>query len=179
MIYYITSLMTDPDAIITIITAAVAYVILFFILKRRRKTPVIHIIICEFLLTEWAAMLIYISFLMWYTPDMSAHLNLNLIPFYSIYIAAKYNLYIGLWQYVLNIFIFVPLGILLPLVFSERMKRFKNVMLTGLIISFLIEMIQIIPDRDTDIDDIIMNVIGTVAGFMIYKLFQKINAIRK
>lgn len=67
---------------------------------------------------------------------------------------------------ILNIILFIPLGILLPLM-NERYVKLKNTALFGLCMTFAIEILQIFTFRLTDINDIITNFAGTVIGYHI------------
>ena len=71
-----------------------------------------------------------------------------------------------------NIGLFVPLGMLLPLV-SRRFQSLKRVLLLGLCASLMIETIQFVlrfvgSPRAVDIDDVILNTLGAGVGFVIY-----------
>lgn len=89
--------------------------------------------------------------------------NINLIPFQSW----------GAMTYILNIFMFMPLGFLLPLIWEDFRKIWK-VAAVGLTFSFAIEICQLFCYRATDVDDLLMNTIGTVVGYVIWVLFHKI-----
>lgn len=68
-------------------------------------------------------------------------------------------------QIIMNILMFIPWGLLLPLSF-ERFKRNKTVILTTAIISISIEMLQGVTTIGTfDVDDIFGNVLGAEIGF--------------
>jgi glycopeptide antibiotics resistance protein len=74
-----------------------------------------------------------------------------------------------------NLALFVPLGILLPLV-SNRFLTFKRVLLFALFLSLSVESIQFLlrffgNPRAVDIDDVILNTLGACVGFAIYKSF--------
>lgn len=89
--------------------------------------------------------------------------NINLIPF-----ADGASL-----SFILNIFCFVPLGFLSPFL-SDVYKKGKNILLLGLFFSLIIELSQMFTlYRATDIDDLLTNVIGTILGFLGYKLINK------
>ena len=69
-----------------------------------------------------------------------------------------------------NIALFLPLGILLPL--ATKFRSLKQVMLVALLLSFSIEAIQfalrfIGNARAVDIDDVILNTLGALLGFVI------------
>lgn len=65
---------------------------------------------------------------------------------------------------ILNILLFMPLGFLLPAIWSEY-RSVKKMVLIGLAVSVLIEVLQIFTFRLTDIDDLITNTIGTALGY--------------
>jgi len=72
-----------------------------------------------------------------------------------------------------NIIMFIPLGILLPWVYN---KRFKQVLVFGALASVAIELIQYLNMfagyyRYVDIDDVILNTLGAIIGYWIYKQF--------
>ena len=74
-----------------------------------------------------------------------------------------------------NLALFVPLGILLPLV-SNRFLNLKRVLLFALMLSVGVEAIQFLlrffgNPRAVDIDDVILNALGACVGFAIYKSF--------
>ena len=71
-----------------------------------------------------------------------------------------------------NAAMFVPSGIVLPIVY-KRLNTFWKVLLAGIGISLCIEMIQLpFSVRATDIDDLILNTIGVIAGYGIYALIR-------
>ncbi len=71
--------------------------------------------------------------------------------------------------------LFVLTGILLPIV-HKKLNTFPKVILAGALISLCIEIIQLpFFDRESDIDDIILNTLGVAAGYGIYKIFKSKN----
>lgn len=72
---------------------------------------------------------------------------------------------------VLNIVLFVPLGFLLPTVWKEY-RSLRTTALVGLMLSVLIEVLQIFTFRLTDVDDLITNTAGAVLGFYMARLFS-------
>lgn len=71
----------------------------------------------------------------------------------------------------LNAFLFLPFGILLPLVYSDRKWRWYEILYTGAAISVVIELIQcLFAGRLGDIDDVIMNTAGCLVGYVLYKV---------
>lgn len=80
----------------------------------------------------------------------------------------------NLFGMVANTILFIPLGAFLPSLWS-KFERGLNTFLLGFSLSLVIELLQLLNARATDIDDLIMNTLGTVIGFLIYKLlFEKV-----
>lgn len=97
--------------------------------------------------------------------------KINLIPFrifYDIYIEVfkSDNISYFIISFIGNIIIFIPLGILIPLLYKISSKK---VILIGFLISLSIEIIQLFLKRGTDIDDLILNTLGVFIGTLIYK----------
>ena len=71
-----------------------------------------------------------------------------------------------------NAAMFVPSGIILPIVY-KRLNTFWKVLLAGIDISLCIEIIQLpFSVRATDIDDLILNTIGVIVGYGIVTLIR-------
>lgn len=64
----------------------------------------------------------------------------------------------------------VPFGFFLPIYFARYQKWYRT-LTAGITTSLLIEIIQLYTFRASDIDDLLMNTLGTVIGFLIAKLF--------
>lgn len=86
--------------------------------------------------------------------------KMNLIPLTDITALSQ----------ILNIFMFMPLGFLLPFIWKEMRSPFK-VLLAGAGYSLAIEVCQLFNNRVTDIDDLIMNTLGALAGYIVWILF--------
>lgn len=110
-------------------------------------------------------------------------MNINIVPFYTI----KQNLYLILKQsnpYLVphaiinllgNIIGFIPFGILLPLLL-KRARTFKKFFFYAISGIVLIELIQLFTLRGSfDIDDLILNMLGSLIGYMI-NYFTKLSA---
>ena len=73
-------------------------------------------------------------------------------------------------QVVGNAVMLLPLGIFIPLLFP-RLSAFFYVFIICLLVSVMIELMQLITSyRSTDIDDVILNTSGAVAGYIIFIL---------
>ncbi|HML69632.1 MAG TPA: VanZ family protein [Clostridia bacterium] len=73
-------------------------------------------------------------------------------------------------SYLLNIVLFVPLGFLLPLIWESE-NGFCKILLAGVLFSLLIECSQLLNLRSTDIDDLLLNTLGAVVGFALFRAY--------
>jgi glycopeptide antibiotics resistance protein len=74
---------------------------------------------------------------------------------------------------VLNVILFIPLGLFLPLLY-EKYNKINRIAFTGFLFSISIEIVQMFGMGTTDINDLITNTVGTCLGYCIYKLLTKI-----
>lgn len=88
-------------------------------------------------------------------------LNLNLIPFAGMLADLKNCL--------LNVALFVPLGLFLPALW-KRYRKGKRTVLFGFGLSLAIELLQVLTLRATDVNDLLANTLGTALGFLAAKL---------
>ncbi len=103
----------------------------------------------------------------------------NLIPFKSIaeyfgrYLKDQINptsFYINIMG---NLFLFFPMGVLLPCV-ATKLKGAKP-LLAGVGMILAVEVVQYFTARGSfDVDDIILNSVGLVLGWLVFLLFCKI-----
>lgn len=99
----------------------------------------------------------------------------NFIPF-SLMGYLFFNPMIGMINVAGNVALFVPLGILLPLL-SKRFDGFGRAVLCGLLCSLTIEVLQYRSgNRSADIDDVILNTLGAALGYVIYWAGKRIVA---
>ena len=72
---------------------------------------------------------------------------------------------------ILNIMMFVPFGFLLPLV-SKKFQVFWETYLAGFLLTFLIEMTQLLFNLGIcELDDLMNNTVGAMIGYGLYRLF--------
>lgn len=109
--------------------------------------------------------------------QQAKYMHNNFIPFKSICQLIKTgNMYIIIRNILGNIALFMPLGFILPLI-SKRKLTIKSISIIGLMSSIGVEFIQYCISlilgytyKITDVDDIILNFIGAILGFIALKL---------
>lgn len=81
-------------------------------------------------------------------------------------------------SFILNIFLFIPLGFLCPII-SKTYERAKNIILLGFGLSLSVEVTQLFTlYRVTDINDLLTNVLGTVIGYLCFQVILKFRSAR-
>ena len=96
--------------------------------------------------------------------------RINLIPLVNLF---DYDIFSeALINFIGNTAMFIPLGIVWPIVFKELDTPLKN-LAAGAGFSLLIEILQLpFYDRVSDIDDFLLNTIGFAIGYGIYRLVK-------
>lgn len=102
-----------------------------------------------------------------YTLRIGGYMR-NLVPFENI-----------CWsQAVANIILFVPLGLLVPIVFTRKRWSLVSIFILSFMATLIIEIIQMSGGRCFDVDDIIMNVLGGIMGYLSLEVWD-LTVIRK
>lgn len=101
------------------------------------------------------------------------HQAINLEPFRVL--TETYNAikYLDLWQpflinFVGNIVMFIPIGVLLPLLWKKFDRAWRTVGI-GFLLSLIIEILQLPQMRSSDVDDLWLNTLGVCIGYVLYK----------
>ncbi|MBO5082683.1 MAG: VanZ family protein [Lachnospiraceae bacterium] len=99
----------------------------------------------------------------------------RLMPLYS-YIEAWHQYKDASWRnIILNIFMLVPFGLLLPYI-HKIFKKFGPTALAGFTFTLLIEVVQLVLRRGIfEADDLINNTLGTLIGYGLYRLADYIH----
>ena len=88
--------------------------------------------------------------------------NISWVPFQSE----------GIFTYCMNVIMLMPLGFLLPYIWKNFRNPFK-VAFTGFLLSVFIEFAQVPTNRLVDVDDVMMNTLGTMLGHPVWKMLGK------
>ena len=93
-------------------------------------------------------------------------LRVNLIPF--VHLLEYDSIRDIIWNVAGNAVMFIPSGIMLPIIYRQ-LNSFWKVVAVGAFISLCTEILQLpFPSRASDIDDLILNMLGVAAGYVIY-----------
>lgn len=103
---------------------------------------------------------------------------LNLVPFKVFTEEWEMGLLKQFTQTLANVVMFVPLGFIFPLAFDRCRKLYKTTIYMAAF-SFLIEFVQYFTGRSSDIDDIMLNTLGGVLGYLLFALLSKLFGNRK
>lgn len=105
--------------------------------------------------------------------EMNTIRGYNLVPFTEIF---RYKIGSNLFYFnvVGNIVIFIPFGYFISTYIKP--KRILPILLVSVISSSTVEFVQLCIGRSFDVDDIILNAVGAILGFLLY---VALNAIRK
>lgn len=93
--------------------------------------------------------------------------------FYQLRHMASSHVYYQLLYSVGNILLFVPFGMLGPIVF-RRLRHFILLVITGFLFSLLIELTQglFTLSRAATVDDLFFNTLGAIIGYFIYLILR-------
>ncbi len=110
--------------------------------------------------------------------------SIQFIPFKPIFDAMWYNVPARLIVRNIagNVMLTIPFGVFLYLLWNQKFKNIKTVAISGLAVSLLTEILQYlqgillpsIQTRESDINDIIFNVMGILIGYLFIKVYFKI-----
>ena len=147
--------------IVTLVSLRIAY------LKRQKETWHFH---KEFW-TVIAIVYLLLLYQMVTRVDINVSSGINIIPFQEI---LRYDLDSELFIFNVlgNIALFIPFGFIAA-AYVKPKKIWTNTII-ALIVSSTIEFVQLNIGRSFDIDDIILNTLGCVIGFLIYVALRAI-----
>lgn len=106
--------------------------------------------------------------------------GINLVPFYTMRDLLFHH---SFGDFILNnignIILFLPFGFFLPMRF-KKIDNLSKILLVGMLLSVSIEIVQLfMPNRWTDIDDVLLNTLGTGIGYSLSKVLNKIEFYMK
>ena len=131
----------------------------------------------KFILHEELLLLLFITYILFLfelVTSRDVYMNgTNLVPFREMFRypvgSENFNR-----QVIGNILLFMPLGFFAT--YYTKIKKISSISFMSILISLTIEVVQKYIGRSFDVDDIILNVVGGILGFLVY---IGLDAIRK
>ena len=122
----------------------------------------------KFILHEEILLLVFVTYILLLfelVTSRDVYSDANLVPFKEI---LRYNIgSTNFYKQVLgNIMLFIPFGFFAS--YYTKENKIRSIALITFLVSLTIEIVQIYIGRSFDIDDIILNVVGGILGFLIY-----------
>lgn len=131
----------------------------------------------KFILHEELLLLLFITYILFLfelVTSRDVYMNgTNLVPFREMfrYPVGSENFNI---QVIGNILLFMPFGFFAT--YYTKIKKISSISFMSILVSLTIEVVQKYIGRSFDVDDIILNVVGGILGFLVY---IGLDAIRK
>ena len=152
---------TWPIVLVTVIS--VGSLRITYVIKNKKK----------FILYEELLSLIFVIYILMFfqivtSQDVISYGN-NFIPFKEL---TRYKLGSSLFfrNIIGNILLFMPYGFFSS--YYLRLEKKRSAFLLVLIVSLSIECVQLVIGRCFDVDDILLNLIGGMIGYFIYKILE-------
>ena len=125
-----------------------------------------------------AVFLVYVlalAYITFFSREVREETVIKLVPFNSFAKALRTHSPDTINHLLLNIALFVPMGLLFPMIYPEKLSTIFFVLPIGLMCTTLIESLQLILRLGhCDIDDIIANTLGTLLGYLFYKISRSL-----
>lgn len=126
------------------------------------------------LLVAYMLIILYVTVIDRIGTYSSSEIRMSPFSGFKYYFATGYKYMIG--DFMRNFCLFLPLGVLIPVINKEKFRRLSYAAFVGVIVSTGIEAAQLFGKLGTcDIDDIIANTLGTVMGYIICDLALRVS----
>ena len=141
-------------------------------------------VLCGILFGVYIVLLVYFLFFaeLLGRTDMNRTYHYNLVLFKEIKRFIIYRKQLGMTAVIMNlvgnIVIFMPFGFLLPAM-HRSLRRFWRVTLFSFELSLAVELLQLVTKVGScDVDDMLLNTVGGMFGYMVYAIFQHNRNVR-
>ena len=150
------------------------YIIVKTLITKKKKIQPLKVLLVFYLASLWEITAIRgVENLINFRIENSFINQWQLVPLITTFMVFERNIWTFIYFVAGNILWFLPLGILLPLIYP-KFRNFKIMLLTTLAISLLIELSQwFLSTGVSDIDDIIFNVMGGIIGYLTVMTIKK------
>ena len=159
------------------INSSIPMLIIFLVIIIATRITYLVVQHKKFVLNKEFANLVFIIYILLLfqlvtSTDINYHSGINYIPFTEIF---RYKVGSSLFflNVLGNIAIFIPFGLFISKVFKTT--KFLPIFIISFIASGCIEGVQLYIGRAFDVDDVILNCIGSILGWFIYVMLVKLN----
>ncbi len=143
---------------------------LWFFIKNRRTNNYKAILIFGIYLI----VIFYLTIFMRAEGNMTASV-IKMDAFCNLRLAISEGSLAPLEHEIMNVFLFLPLGGLIPLLNLEKCKNISMAVLCGMMVSTGIETVQLVAHLgECDINDIISNTLGALLGYLFCRMLLQI-----
>lgn len=167
MSYIVTGVQNLKSAILIGVPIYIAIIVLLFLFKIRGSISWRYVF--EMLLSIYIIFLLKTTGIFTLTYHLDGIFSYNLVPFVGSSFVPVF----------LNFVLFIPYGLLLPLVFRSCRGNWKKVVSICGLTSLIIEVLQLFGGRYAEIDDVLINTFGAFSGYMIYTCINEWKNHRK
>ena len=127
-----------------------------------KKNFVLWVLLIEYLFVVMCSTIIFRG------EQSFAYAKLELVPFWTYWAVIKHIPGVSIWDIILNVVMFMPLGLLVTLLFP-RITWWK-MLIVAMVVSIVIETNQYFFEKGiSQIDDVMHNSIGAIFGWMFAK----------
>ena len=154
---------------IGMVCLAILFLPIYFLLRKRiplsRQIVFFLLVVCILVISSATFLEWIIACLLDGKEIFASERSLHLIPF---------NFITETWlMSIANILMFLPLGFIFPIAFA-KMRKLWSTTICMMLFSFLIEFIQYFVGRSADIDDLMLNTLGGILGYLVFYIFSKL-----
>lgn len=141
--------------------------------------------------SKWIFFILYISLLLYFLffaemlgrTSVTSNYRYNVVPFKEIRRFIVYYHQLGAFSVFVNlcgnVLAFVPFGIFLPILTNNKLKFFSVTVFT-FNLTLIVELTQLISKVGSfDIDDIILNTLGGIIGYLMFFVWKSVNERKK
>ena len=162
----IKDVLKDNWPVLVIFLVTIIIIRIFYLRNHREK---LHFY--KEILTICSIIYIFLLFQLLTKAELNHNSGYNLIPFTEI-MRYEFGSKLFVLNVLGNIILFIPFGLMV----AEYIKPKTIVppLVTALIVSTTVEFVQLNIGRSFDIDDIILNIIGSILGYLLYVGFKAI-----
>ena len=156
--------------VLAVVLFCMVLLLFYIVLVFRKETIHLPYSLIKIVLTLYTFALLILLF---FRPNNQNYHSMNLVPFSTIsyFLSGKVNWLISFYNLAANIGLFIPYGIYLMM--RNQGAKLKLIIFPVTAIA-LIEILQFLTHRGSmDVDDLILNFLGVVIGYLFYPTFKR------